>query len=449
VAIKYVYSGAAGSASGADWTNAYLTLNAGFSGTAPGDTIYVASDHSESTGTVSVDLNYGADSDGSLASPLRVISVNRAGSVPPVAADMLAGAIIAQIGRNWSINIGAVYFWGITFRGGSGSNNGTLRLNNNTISVYENCRFEVITTSTDYRIWTGESGTARATFTDVINCTFKFANATGQGLSNQGGSARIRNCASMIDAAGSLPTLFFTVGSRHGRVLMENCDLSSLGSGKTIVDLASTGLSHSFNIKNCKLGSSVTLCNTPFGPGAHAIFLNCDSTDTNYRAEKYTYEGTETTETVVVRTGGASDGTTTISRKIVTSANPEWQTPYEMLPVAIWNETVGSAITVTVEGLIGGGTAPTTAEVWMDVEYLGTSGFPIASVATTGIANILTSGAAGTSSSETWTTTGVTSPTAFKLSKQITAQEKGPITVFVKVAKVSTTVYIDPEITVT
>jgi len=51
----------------------------------------------------------------------------------------------------------------------------------------------------------------------------------------------------------------------------------------------------------------------------------------NYRVEKYVYEGTQTTETVVIRTGGASDGITGISWKIVTTANSKWTLPFNAI----------------------------------------------------------------------------------------------------------------------
>ena len=78
-----------------------------------------------------------------------------------------------------------------------------------------------------------------------------------------------------------------------------------------------------------------------------------------------------TEETTIVRTGGASDGTTPISWKIVTTANCNYSMPFECPPIAIWNDTTGSAVTATVEGIWGGGAVPNDDEVWLEVEYLG------------------------------------------------------------------------------
>ena len=180
---------------------------------------------------------------------------------------------------------------------------------------------------------------------------------------------------------------------------------------------STAALEHVF--KDCKLGSSVTVAATPAGPGrTETSLIRCDSGDTNYRTEKYSYMGVLTTETTIVRTGGASDGTTPIAWKVVTTANSERIYPFEAFPISIWNETTGSSVTVTVE--CRGASIPNLDEMWMDVEYLGTSGFPLGNFATSGHADLLATGTANTSSSESWG--GSTS--SFKLSKAITPQEK-------------------------
>jgi hypothetical protein len=226
-------------------------------------------------------------------------------------------------------------------------------------------------------------------------------------------------------------------------VWLEGVDLSVLGSGKTLV--AAGGAAKRFTFKDCKLGSSVTVAASPTSPGGgETLLIRCDSGDTNYRTEKYRYEGTQTTETTIVRTGGASDGTTPISWKIITTANSKRYMPFECIPISIWNETVGSPIDITVEGIWGSGSVPTNADIWMDVEYLGTSGFPLGNFVSSAPADQLAAGTNLTASSETWGG----STTDFKLEATITPEEKGPITVYIKVALPSSTFYIDPKITV-
>src|SRR4051812_1910841 len=97
MANRYVYSGAAGTATGADWTNAHTTLTAAITSGAAGDVYYVAHDHSE-TAASSVTLTF----KGTAATPDRVLCVNRAGSVPPVAADLVSApsALVEATGAN-------------------------------------------------------------------------------------------------------------------------------------------------------------------------------------------------------------------------------------------------------------------------------------------------------------------------------------------------------------
>ena len=75
MAIYYVYSGAAGSANGSSWANAFTTLTAALATKAAGDTFYVAHDHAE------IDCgNPHAGVTAPIANPSKIICVNRGGS---------------------------------------------------------------------------------------------------------------------------------------------------------------------------------------------------------------------------------------------------------------------------------------------------------------------------------------------------------------------------------
>jgi len=128
-----------------------------------------------------------------------------------------------------------------------------------------------------------------------------------------------------------------------------------------------------------------------------------------------------------------------------TSANAEY--PHQALvspEIQIWNETVGSSVTVTVDFLHDSVTNLQDDEIWLEVEYLGTSGFPLSLFVDDAAADVLATPADQTTSSATWTTTGMSNPNEQKLSVSFTPQEKGTIIAGVHVAKASYTVYIDP-----
>lgn len=120
--------------------------------------------------------------------------------------------------------------------------------------------------------------------------------------------------------------------------------------------------------------------------------------------------------------------------------------PFETFPITIWNETVGSPITITVYGTKASG-LPTNGNIWIDVQYFGTSGFPTASKATNGLADGLATATTYSSDGSTWGGS-LSSPGVFAMSVTITPQEKGPITVYPKIGVSSTTVYIDPKLVI-
>ena len=179
------------------------------------------------------------------------------------------------------------------------------------------------------------------------------------------------------------------------------------------------------------------------------VFLdNSDSADTQYRMQRHQYEGDSYSETTLVRTGGASDGTTPLSHKHVSSANSNFYTPLSGPEIVIWNDAVGSSQTVTCEILHDSVTNLQDDEVWLETEYLGTSGFPLSLFANDRAAYILATPADQAASSATWTTTGMTNPNKQKLVTTQTPQEKGWYRCRVALAKASYTIYGCPKLSI-
>ena len=254
-------------------------------------------------------------------------------------------------------------------------------------------------------------------------------------------SAIIQIRGGSVVVGASIPTTVFT--SQPPILSLEGVDLSAFGSGITLFGAgANSGV---VTLKDCRLGASVTIATTPITPAGRILVIRSDSSGTNYRQESYDYAGAQTVETTIVRTGGASDGTTAISWKLVTTANSKWMLPFEAIPIAVWNGTTGSSITVTLFGVWGGGAVPNNDDIWMDVEYLGASGNPKGSFVSASKADFLATGSPLTSDSSTWGG----STTKFKMSVTFTPQQIGIIYIYVKVARASSTFYIDPKVTVT
>lgn len=430
MALKYLRSGAGGAGTGADWANAYTTMSAAAAGMAAGDALYVSEDHAESTaGVVTITFP------GTAASPNKVLCVNHSGSVPPVSADLATTATVSTTGANALTLGGGAYFYGITFRtnAGGASGGGTLTLCSGTVNQrFDSCNFHLLSSA---------GSTLAGTSGNVIywnNCSIKAA-AAGTAILLTNAAGLIWKNSTAVDGTGTLPTTLINDPARACTIYCENVDFSNLSS-KTL--FAASSYAVKAFIARCKLPATVTIAGTPTGgpDRAEIHLINSDSGATNYRTEKYSYAGTLTTETTIVRTGGATDGTTSVAHKIVTTANSSWSFPFVSLPLfTVWNDTTGSAITVTVYGIWGGGAVPNKEDIWIDAEYPSSSSFPLGAQVTSGNADVLAT-AANSSDTSTWGG----STTKFKMAVTFTPQQKGPITVYVKAALASSTFYIDP-----
>ena len=424
---------------GSTWALAKATMAAALTAAGSGGTVYVSQSHAE-TSSASKSLT----SPGTAASPVNVICVND-GAAPPTA--VATTATVSVTGSSSSISfLGHAYYYGVTFRAGSGANTGTINIGStsttSTYTVFDSCGLSLLSTSGISKILFGIVNTGASGGSVVLrNCTITFSEASQHIDINGSGDFLWEGGSS----AGTAPTYLFQAEAGGGGTLwLRGVDLSGIGSGSNLVR-AQFGMRNTFNFENCKLGSSVTISTGSIvGPNGMAVRVtNCDSTDTNYRYYWQTYSGTVTHEATIVRTGGASDGTTSISRKMVSTANSKFHAPLELDPIIIWNELT-SSITVTVH-IITDNVTLTDAECWVEVEELGTSGFPISSIQSDRVTNILTTPANQTTSTETWTTTGLTTPVKQKLNVTFTPAEKGPLKIRVMLAKASTTVYVCPK----
>lgn len=437
MAVYYVYSGAGGSNNGSSWANAFTTLTAAFVTEVAGDTLYVAHDHAEST---AADITL--TSSGTAANPTKVICVDRAGSVPPVSADRRATATVTITGSNRTINIASyTHYDGIIFVSGTSGIGAIVCVTTGSVwQRFDNCSFRLGPGTTSGSISLGNA-TVGGTRVDLNNCTFSFT-ATSQQIFTTG-RVTWRNTPSALLGTAVPTTVMGFVNARGASLECIGIDFSAAGSGKTICDTQiSQGAAARF--LDCKLNASVTKSAVPSTYGAVDVdFIRTGSSGVNYTIHRHRVSGLLVEETTIVRTGGASDGTTPIAWKIDTTATCTYLMPFECPPIAIWNDTTGSARTATVEGVWGGGAVPNDDDIWLEVEYLGDASSPQGSFVNDGKADLLATAAGQTSSSETWGG----STTKFKLNVSFTAQQKGWIYARVKCAKASSTFYVDPLVT--
>jgi hypothetical protein len=411
-----------------------LTLAAAAGADAAGDIIFVKSTHSEST-AAAVTFNW----EGTAASPTRILCVSDSNEP---ATTLATGAVVATTGAS-NLALGssndAVYFYGIRFKAGDSTNAADITTAGGARCVFVNCAFELGGNSSTSDFLFGGHG-------DVFdNCTFKGSN-TGSTIGSLTSGTKLSFVGCSIESGGTPGSPL--LGPTGGVMEVIGCDWSLMSSSANLTASTTSGVR--LFVLNCKMPASWTgsvNSSTP-GNGSEFIMHNCDDVDTNYRLECKTQFGTVTHETAIYRTAGASNGTTNIAWKMVSNADAElMHQTLDSPEIVVWNETTGSSVTATVEFLIDSATTLYTGDVWMEVSYLGTSGYLLASVDTDSrIAGYLT---ANTTECTTgiglanWTGESGTAK-SYKLTSTFTPQEKGVISVVVKLAKASTTIYVDP-----
>lgn len=429
---------------GSTWALAKQTLAGAAVIDVAGDSIFLSQSHAESSGTAQTIALAGTS-----PNPVRVVSVSDSAEPPTSVAD---SATVTTTSGAITIN-GAAYVYGVGFVSAS-----VISLNagsDNVAQLYEKCAFRTNNSSSSGYFIAGASNTQTKSVR-LKDCLLFFSGANNQFIS--GGSELIVDGGSVVFGSVTPVNIFVNSNDRsYGSIVISGFDFSNLNStfnifAQNISSSVSPAICTVKNVvRNSKLPASWSglLVTGVNGVGQRYEMHNCDSGDTNYRLWVEDYAGSIKTETTLVRLGGASDGTTGYSFKMATTANANaFVAPLICPEISIWNDTAGSSKTVTVEILHDSVTNLTDGEIWLEVQYLGTSGFPLSSFMSDAKASFLAAAADQTTSSETWTTTGMTNPNKQKLSVTFTPQEKGYIQAKVYLAKASKTVYVDPKLTV-
>jgi len=244
------------------------------------------------------------------------------------------------------------------------------------------------------------------------------------------------------------------------QLCFEGVDLSSLPSTAELQNVnGSAGWYHAQNgtviLKGCKLPSTFAggfsaqypqKIGAGYFPWHRPKAHMAGNGNTVYEFREDSCMGYCQQETTIVRTGGASNGTTSHTVKMVSNDGA-----IELFNVLIgsgilgWTDSTDST-TFTVEGILDSATNLQNDEIWLELLYPLNASDPRFGVAMSRCAP-LASPADVDASTETWTTTGLTNPNEFKLSVTVTPGKAGPIIARVHLAKASTTVYIDPKIT--
>lgn len=432
-----LWSGATGAGNGTSWADAYTTLQAVI--TANGSTftrIFVASDHSELIATSVV-------FPGNPSLWYNLISCDRTSGFPPTVEQ--AGASIGSTSATSLTLQNSFYSKGVFWEaGGSSTASRNLGLDstaaNNIVRIVGG-GVELKNTGTTSRIIFGSTAARNSKFY-LENAEIRFGNAS-QGVQVNNGSVTIEDGA----LAGSAITEFIKSMAAPADVSVNGLDMTTGAAAMNLIASLSYPIGTiKFNKVKAPTSWSGSLMATPPTHGClRATAINVDSASTNYKMQAVGYNGSMRQETTIVRTGGATDGATPISWRMQTGNQYYPLTSFESLPMEVWNTTTGTPISVTAHVLTDGVTL-TDADAWIEVGYFDQSGNPLGAIVSDEKPNQLAASADQASSSEAWTTTGITTPIKQQLSVTFTPQKAGTIRAVVKLARSSTVMYVCPKV---
>lgn len=371
---------------------------------------------------------------GTKALPTVVMCVND--SAEPPTTSTTGATVVCDNALTIASSGGTLFaaFQGISFTAGSGGST-TLSIFARSVSgshvTYDTCTFALASSGASSVINLG-SGAGGAL--DGKDLSIKFS-AAGQSI------AVSAACAAHVDgltllSGGTSPTNLVNQISSGTTLTIERLDLTNAAAGINLTNVTTSGVK--MVVRNGKLPDSWSgsyHTGTP-GAGSRFSFYNVDSADTQDQLHIATPFGTIMQERAIVRSGKA------ISWKLVSNADSEWpglalESDEIIVPVL----STGSK-TITVH-MITSGVTLTDEDIEMRVEYLGTSGRPLALVASTAPTNTLATATNLTSSSETWSTEPG-SPVKQKVAVTFTAEEIGVAHVKLRLYRASSTVYVCP-----
>jgi hypothetical protein len=418
-----------------------ISTNTGLNRPVPGDRVFMSSDHSESFNTVQMMFNNFTQSYGQIS----IISVNRAGSVPPVAADALPGASITTTAGSLTLDSFTSTYWqGISFILSAATTTGhriAFGSSGSKAQYLKDCALICNRTSAaDYVI--ACNTTQKVTWD---NTTVQFGHI-GQNIFWNSAVVDFTwiNTAAPIQGA-IIPTSLFSANGQYADYLnvFRGVNFSALNTSM-YVNSTSWATCAKFLFESCRVSSSMSrTIGTTVGTVDEYEYINCFD-GTNVINERHIAAGDVSIERATYMSGGASDGTG-YSVKMVSNVNASKNIfPLESFWIDVGNTVVGSSKTATVE-IISSGTL-NSDDINLLLEYMGTAGTPLASFGTT-LPPILTAGSALPTSTSTWTGAPAT-PVKQLLQVTFTPQVAGRVRGRVRLGKTSTTVYVNPQITI-
>lgn len=426
---------------------------------APGDTVFVSSDHAE-TQAATLQLTWG----GAVAGAESYIdSVDRtSANLPPLAANLTAGASVTTTGAfsmTFQISSGNMTTNGLSFSAGTGS---TIEAVNFLIQGNPNASgtdFLTVSNGTITMPTTATSGTpltcataaanAGASRIAFVNMTLAFGNAsqTISGNNSGTGCSWLFNHITLASSPAVPANLFNISGSSFFTI--ENSDLSALTSGHAVVTVGG-GPSSGGSIVRASgdvIGTGATcLATATFGPGADISCVDVGvSGSTANTNNSWARQGAIiTTSATTYRNSGNTSGGTPTSWLMTSNSQNKITSPATSPPIEAWSAFASGSHTINID--IVSSAALTNAQVWSSCNTFGTSGSPITTSTSNKVASHLTAATnqpTATGADASWTSPPST-PAYQQLQISYTPTQAGRVSCKVTFAKATSTVYVDP-----
>lgn len=348
-----------------------LAFAATWGGATNGNTYYIAKNSAETQATT-----WTLTAPGISTAPAQVLCVDQTLGVPPTATS--TGATIAVTAANVINSTGYMYMEGVAVTWGSSTNGSQWTANSGWYS-FKNCALTMGGTGTP-----GSALVINNVDSWIMdNTTIGVGNAVNF-ISLPSGLFVWKNTPSAVSSPATTNGLFQPGGG--GTALITNCDLTNI----TTILISENGLSINFIFDKCRLASGVGIYNNPTTVfGTRIEMYECDNGTAVYHTDSYQFGSQKTMETVVVLTGGASDGVTAISHKIVTGSSVKFIMPFESQTILKHNTVTGANVTVTMHGVCSLAALPTNGQIWMNVSYLGSATSVLGTKVTTAKASTL------------------------------------------------------------
>ena len=405
-----------------NWSNAFTTLLSADTAASDGDTIYIASDHSETTSsTLTINFDY------SVNDKVKIISIKRStGELETMATGGGSIATTAASGADIFLK-GSAYFNGVkifsddnlTIGGG---------LNHH---IYTDCDIR----ANDSISFTSNHETA----IELNNCTISVITPGSFSISKVNVTMKGGSISKYDTAYGFLRNTY----AEGAIVTFIGVDLSSIPTGAAVINDTNTE-SSCIIFERCKMWSGWSVPDLLY-PAAGTVKLHsCDTADGQTFFTEVSFCGRTIQDT-------ANHRTPDFSAKMVSNANTSKYTTPLRFKLSEFYATANPTLTVEyiheAQGSGSGGDLQDD-EFWIEIEYPDSTDEALGKLDQSNRAStILATPADQDNSTESWTE-NLTGEVKQKSEVTISGGAAGIHTVWACLAKPSTTVYVDPDVTV-